>query len=235
MKRVDKNNIYVLIHSSLVGGLTWTLVADQLRQRGLKVVVPLLKDSPDSNEPFWEQHAESVAEALGDIPSYQPVILVAHSGAGPLLPVIREALQNPIHAYIFVDAGIPRNLASSLDLMRSEDAEWAEQFQQSLERGERFPNWSSDDLREIVPDNELREQLVAEIHPRGLDFFREPIPVFKEWPDAPCSYIRFSDPYKYYEAYAQRSKWRTFELNTGHFHMLVDPEAVTDLLIEAAN
>src|SRR5688572_54944 len=61
---MNKNNVYVLIHSPLVGGLTWALVADQIRQSGLNVVVPLLLDSPDSTEPFWKQHAESVSQAL---------------------------------------------------------------------------------------------------------------------------------------------------------------------------
>ena len=64
----EQNNVYVLIHSPLVGGLTWTLVADQMRHRGLNVVIPLLVDLPDSAEPFWKQHAESVSQALAQIP-----------------------------------------------------------------------------------------------------------------------------------------------------------------------
>ena len=38
-----------------------------------------------------------------------PVVLVAHSGAGPLLPAIRASIHNPIRAYVFVDAGLPRD------------------------------------------------------------------------------------------------------------------------------
>ena len=57
---MDENNVYVLIHSPLVGPLTWKLVADQMRQRNREVIVPTLVDSPDSEEPYWKQHAESV-------------------------------------------------------------------------------------------------------------------------------------------------------------------------------
>jgi hypothetical protein len=232
---MNENNLCVLIHSPLVGSLTWALVADQMRQRGLDVIVPVLKDTPNSNEPFWKQHAESVSKALAQISKDTFITLIAHSGAGPLLPAIRQSLENPVNAYVFVDAGIPRDGSSRLDLMKMEDPEWAKQFQEELERGEHFPNWSSDDLREIIPDENLRGQLVAEIRPRGLDFFLESIPVFGGWPDAPCIYIRFSGPYMQPATYAQQAGWQTYELDAGHFHMLVDPITVTNLIVESVN
>ena len=232
---MNKNNMYVLIHSPLVGGLTWVLVADQMRQKGLNVVVPLLLDSPDSLEPLWKQHAESIAQALTYTPKENALTLVAHSGAGPLLPAIRQSLPNPVNAYVFVDAGIPRDSATRLDLMKSEDPEWAEQFEEELARGGRFPTWSMEDLQDIIPDESLREQLVAEIRPRDLSFFTEPIPVFDGWPDAPCVYIQFSAPYDRPAAQARQAGWLTYILEAGHFHMLVDPATVTEMLIKAVN
>jgi hypothetical protein len=232
---MNKNHIYVLIHSPLVGPLTWKLVADELRQRNINVLVPILIDSPDSKEPFWKQHAESVSQALAEVPKDAPLTLVAHSGAGPVLPAIRESLANPVNAYVFVDAGIPHNDATRLDMMRSEESDWAKQFQEYLEGGGRFPNWSNDDLREILPDQGLREQMVAEINPRALGFFTEPIPVFEGWPDAPCVYILFSEPYKRAEVQARQVGWSIYKLEAGHFHMLVDPNAVTDLIVESVN
>jgi len=232
---MNKNNVYVLIHSPLVGGLTWALVADQMQQRGLNVVVPILVDLPDSKEPFWKQHAESVSQALAQIPKNTPITLVAHSGVGPLLPAIRRYITNPVNAYVFVDAGIPRDGSTRLDLMKWEDPEWAEQFQVELERGERFPNWSMEDLRDVIPDESLRKQTVTEIRPRGLSFFTEPIPVFSGWPDAPCVYIRFSAPYERPAAQAKQAGWPTYELEAGHFHMLVDPATVTEMIVKAVN
>ncbi len=228
---MNENNSYVLIHSPLVGPLTWRLVADQLRQRGFEPLVPTLTDSPDSEEPFWKQHADSVAQGLATIPQHASVALVAHSGAGPLLPVIHEMLANPVNAYLFVDAGLPRNGATRLDLMKSENPEWAKQFQEELERGGSFPNWSFEDLQEVIPDESLRRQMVAEIRPRGLSFFTEPIPVFPGWHDAPGAYIQFSAPYAGSAAQARAAGWPTHELEAGHFHMLVDAKTVTDLIV----
>ncbi len=34
--------------------------------------------------------------------------------------------------------------------MKSEDPEWASQFQSYLEQGGRFPDWSFDDLQEVI-------------------------------------------------------------------------------------
>jgi hypothetical protein len=206
-----------------------------LRQRGLDVIVPTLNDSPDSNGPFWKQHADSVSQSLAAVSKDKFLILVAHSGAGPLLPVIRQSLENPVHTYVFADAGIPRDGATRLELMKSEDPEWAAQFQKYLEDDGLFPDWSFDDLQEVIPDEPLRRQMVAEIRPRGLTFFTESIPVFEGWPDAPCVYIKFSSPYEYSASQAQEAGWPTYELEAGHFHMLVDPIAVTDLIIDSVN
>lgn len=227
--------MYVLIHSPLVGPLTWSLVANELRQLGSIVILPTLRDSPDHKQTYWQQHASSVAQALAKVPKRLRLILVAHSGAGPLLPAIRQSLPNPVHAYVFVNAGIPVNGAARLNLMSLEDADWANEFQKTVESGERFPTWSFDDLQAILPDESLRRQTAAELQPRGLDFFTEPIPVFDGWPDAPCVYIQFSESYEWDVSQARQAGWPTYQLQAGHFHMLVEPKEITQLIVEAVN
>lgn len=227
--------MYILIHSPLVGPLTWSRVADEMRARRLEVLVPTLKDSPSSSDPLWKQHADSVGRVISSTHQKTRVVLVAHSGAGPLLPAIRAFIPNLVRAYVFVDAGIPRNGATRLDLMKSEDPEWASGFASYLEQGGQFPNWSDDDLQEVIPDETLRRQMVSEIRPRGVSFFTEPIPVFAGWPDAPCLYIRFSAPYDRTAAQARAADWLVYDLDAGHFHMLVNPVAVTDMILNSVN
>jgi hypothetical protein len=227
--------MYVLIHSPLVGPLTWRPVAAEMSRRGIDSLVPTLSDSPASMDPFWKQHALSVSRSVYDTSTESGVILVAHSGAGPLLPAIRKFIPNPVRAYVFVDAGIPRHEATRLDLMKSEDSEWASEFASYLDEGGKFPNWSFDDLQEIIPDENLRRQMVSEIRPRGVSFFTEPIPVSASWPDAPCVYIRFSAPYDRAAAQARAADWLVYDLDAGHFHMLVNPVAVTDMIINSVN
>jgi len=227
-----KDILYVLIHSPLVGPFTWELVQQVLKKRNLQVVIPTLVDNPNSTLPFWQQHAQSVSQSLVQIPPDQKIILVAHSGAGPLLPAIRQKLTHSIFAYVFVDAGIPRDGLSRLELMKLEDLQWAEKFHEALLQGGQFPTWSEDDLEAIIPEGETRRKLVAEIRPHSLPFFAEPIPVQAEWPDAACIYIKFSASYDWDAMQAKHTGWLVHEMRAGHFHMLVDPAAVADMLVK---
>lgn len=230
---MEENITYALIHSPLVGPFTWELVYQVLIRQGIKAVVPTLGDDLDSTLPHWQQHVESVISTLAPIPHSQKIVLVAHSGAGPLLPVIRQKLTHEILAYIFVDAGIPHNGLSRIELMKLEDPQWAEQFHTSLLNGQQFPTWTADDLQEIIPDSESRQKLVAEIRPRSLSFFTEPIPVPDGWPDAPCIYIKFIGSYDWDAVQAKQDAWDVFELDAGHFHMLVEPLTVADLIVRS--
>ncbi|RIN52543.1 hypothetical protein BU052_12910, partial [Staphylococcus simulans] len=51
------------------------------------------------------------------------------------------------------------------------------------------------------------------------------------WPDVPCGYIKFSQAYTEPAEKAQSYGWRYDEFDAGHFHMLVEPKAVSDSLI----
>lgn len=222
----------VLIHSPLVGPLTWTLVADDLRQRGVEVIVPLLLTPAEASPPYWKQHADAVARALEPISPGQPLILVGHSGAGVLLPAIRQTTGRPVGAYLFVDAGIPKDGVSRLDLFALfASPEEAGEFRQAASDG-LLPTWSEEDLRGAIQDAELRQRFVAELRPLPLAVYEEPIPVFAGWPDAPCGYLHFSPAYEMPAERARRDGWEYAQLDGEHFHMLVDPAAVANALVE---
>jgi hypothetical protein len=225
--------IYVLIHSPLVGPLTWQPVQAEMVRRGMQAITPALLDNSGTGLPYWRQHADSLANSLKQVSPDRKLVLIAHSGAGPLLPVMRQPIAHSIAAYVFVDAGIPRADSSRLDLMRQQDPEWAEQFHQELLQGGRFPTWTEQDLLEEIPDDDLRRKMAMEVNPRSLSFFIEPLPVFSTWPDAPCAYIKFSASYDWDFNQAKRAGWYLRELNAGHFHMLVDPALVADMIIDA--
>jgi hypothetical protein len=224
--------VVVLIHSPLVGPYTWSLVAEELNGRGITTIVPTLSDQEETNRPLWQQHVSAAAQSLAGLAEDVPLVLVGHSGAGPLLPAIRWAMGRPVAAYLFADAGIPHDGASRLDLMREESAEWAAQFYPFLQTGGSFPNWYEQDLADVVPDPERRRRLVAELRPRSLRFFSERITVFHGWPDAPGGYLLFTSTYNVPAEQARRLGWPVLEMAAGHFHMLVDPPAVAVTLLQ---
>ena len=218
---------FVLVHSPLVGPSTWALVSDELRRRGHDTSVPELA-SP-THAPFWPQHVDSVVGVLADLPTAERVVLVGHSGAGPLLPAIGRAAGGPVAAYIFADAGLPTGGESRMNI-----GGFADYLRDLYSRGERFPNWSEPDLRDIVPDPALRARLIAELRPQPLAFWEEPLPVIENWPDAPGAYLHFTPTYDGDAQQACRLGWPYRHLAGDHFHMLVDPTAVTDALLDLA-
>jgi hypothetical protein len=223
--------IVVLVPSPLLGPFSWSAVANELRLHGTQAIVPILSDDNDSSDPYWHQHAESVKRALAPVSRERALTLVGHSGAGPLLPAVRQLTGRPAAAYLFVDAGIPRD---GEPRMGSADSDFARYLRPLLENGGTWPEWSADDLREVLPSEEVRRRLIAELRPRPLRFWTEPIPVFAAWPDAPCGYLLFSEVYEREARRAREAGWPVRTLRGGHFHQLVEPSAVAEELLALA-
>jgi alpha/beta hydrolase family protein len=226
------DSLVVLVHSPLVGPFTWSLVAQHLQAGGFDVLVPTFTDSGETPPVYWQQHAASVQRALVSLPQERPLVLVGHSGAGSLLPVLAQAARHPVKAYLFVDADLPHPGQSQLDEMQASVPAFAQELRHHLAAGERFPHWSDEDLREDLPDGRARQHLLAEVQPRPLSFFEEVMPEVPGWPGAPGGYLLFTQGYRHYLEQAQRAGWPSRTFHAGHFHMLVDPASVAAALVE---
>ncbi|MEZ4518000.1 MAG: hypothetical protein R3C44_14665 [Chloroflexota bacterium] len=221
---------FILIHSPLTGPEVWQPVADHLHNKGYAVIVPDLADSADDPRPFWQQHVESAVAAVHQqLRDPSRLVLAGHSGAGPILPALGARLPHPPAGYLFVDAGLPgTEPGSRLDYIRLEgDAPWADEFEQFLREGGRYPNWSEDDLRDELPEDQGR--LVAgTLRPRGLTFFSEPLEPAPTLPDLPGGYLQWSPAYVSSADRADGMGWPVLRRPTGHFQMLIDPESVAE-------
>ena len=222
--------LLVLLHSPLVSAFTWEPVAESLRAQGQQVLVPSIVDNENEHVPCWEQYAQATQQALHAVPADQPLVLVGHSGAGPLLPVINMVSGHPCAAYLFVDAGLPHGGLSRLAEIEQSVPELGRELRAHLQAGGRYPTWSDADLRELIPNEPTRKRVLAELHPQGLNFFSEPLPIIEEWPDAPCGYIQFSEAYASQCEQARHNHWTCFTFDAGHFHMLVEPAQVASTL-----
>lgn len=228
------NDVVVLVHSPLVGPLTWAPVSRELRRRGISTVLPILADHGHGDAPYWVQHVEAVARRLETLPPDGGVILVGHSGAGPLLPSIGAFSPHPVEGYIFVDAGLPHPGRSPLEEIEAGMPEFGSELRHDLETGGSFPRWTDEDLRDLIPGAILRQGVLSELQPRDLTFFEEPLPQVDSWPDAPCGYIRLSEGYDQAAQEARRRGWLYREFNSGHFHMLVDAAGVAEAILQLA-
>jgi hypothetical protein len=227
-------NSYVLLHSPLTGPVAWGRLPTLLRERGYDVIVINVQE--DDEAPFAERYVTLAAAQISVAESAPPMLLVAHSGAGPLLPPITSTLpgaSRPPGGYLFLDAGIPRKgQPSRLDLLREEDGNLAAELRDSLNAGACFPMWTADELANVVPNHDDRIDLVRSLRPRGRDFFTEPLPAFDVWPDAPCGFLRMSAAYDYWTRIAEQRGWPVVHRDLGHFPALANPEATLDALLE---
>lgn len=224
---------YVLVHSPLVGPYTWSRVADVLRRRGVEVVVPRLDNTTPGE--LTRHHAEQVRRSVEAAGVEGPVVLVGHSAAGALLPIIGDTLVHSVAAYVFVDTDVPRDRARHFDLM---PPELAHRLRRLVEGGQ-LPAWhewwDSDVTRQLLPDDATREAFIAELRPTPARLLEETLRLPPEWPDAPCAYLMLSRPYGGAAVRARRNGWAVEEMDVGHLHMLVEPDRVAEAVVRLAD
>ncbi len=218
----------VLLHSPLVGPLTWTATAECLRREGLPTAVPTLV--LDGDPPYYRRVADSTAAAVATIGT--PLVLVAHSAAGAFLPPITEAIGNRVRAMIFVDALLPHPGLSSLDSAPPQAAKML-----TDEAGDGYlPPWHTwfppGLIEELLPDPDLRHRFIAEIAPPPLAYFEEPAPETPGLPETRCAYLQLSQAYEGAADEAERRDWLVHRVNADHLTMLTNPEAIAELIGE---
>jgi hypothetical protein len=201
---------------------------------GRQVVVPALRLVPDTGPPYWAHFVAQVAEAVRMArPAVEAATVVAHSGAGPLLPAIEDRLPVQVRCCLFADATLPVRTGPTpvippqfLDPLRA------------LARDGRLPRWSEwwgpAGISSLVPDPALRREIEEEMPSLPLPWFEETVPVPEGWPTSSCAYLQFSPPYETEAAEARSRAWPVTTLPGGHLHMLVAPNAVATALLELA-
>ncbi len=217
----------VLVHSPLVGPATWEAVAGVLREHEHEVLVPDLTGSLTDGPPYWSRQVD----AITDTAAGQEVILVGHSGAGPLLAAAGAAVDRAA-AYVFVDAALPHPEQSWID---TAPPELAEQMR-SMARDGWLPPWSdwwgANGLAEMLPGSGVRERFAAGCPRLPIAMFEEVQSPAPGWPDAPCGYLRLSEPYQEPATRARELGWPVVELASHHLAVLTDPELVVARVLD---
>jgi pimeloyl-ACP methyl ester carboxylesterase len=222
---------FVLVHSPLVGPTSWRPVAQELARRGRVAIVPSLLGVSGATEPRWRHVAEAVRVATSHL--RQRVVLVGHSGAGPLLPVIADAMAVEVAALVFVDSLLPPPAGRML----LGPAEFMDQLRAMATDGVLAP-WSrwfgADAMRELVPDQRLRADLEAEMPRLPLSYFEAAVPLPEDWATRrPCAYLLLSAPYEQSATEARVRGWRVMEIHgVQHLAIAANPMLITEGLLD---
>ena len=214
------------MHSLLLGPASWAPVAQRLRARGATVVVPSLVSVADAEPPYWPAAVDLVSRA---VPAGRPVVVVAHSNAGLLVPVVAASSPAPVAACVVVDAAVPAREGASptgspqrLSFLRDRVTDG---------RVPQWTDWWADrDLTSLFPSPSAREAVTAEqpLLPRA--YYEQAVPAPAGWDDRPCSYLCFSAAYRPLADEAAERGWTVAHLLGEHLHQLVDPAGVARFL-----
>jgi pimeloyl-ACP methyl ester carboxylesterase len=219
----------VLVHSPFLGPASLRPLADTLEARGRPTVLPDLRVTVAA-PPVHARLIGSFADALGEAEVAGPVVLVGHSGAGPLLPGFADAVDHPVAALVFLDAGLPTPGQSWRDTVPAElYASMRDRARDGLLP--RWPEWfDPDPLPRVVPDTVLRARIAEEAPEVPLAFLKEARPSV-QW-TGPAGYLRLSAAYDRDAATARKLGWPVRRLESHHLAAATEPEAVAGALLD---
>jgi pimeloyl-ACP methyl ester carboxylesterase len=230
---------FVLVHGAWHGGWAWRRVADRLRARGHIVFTPTLTGLGERAHLLHPRIDASlhIADVLSAI-KYErldDIVLVGHSYGGCVISGIVEAMPDTIRSIVFLDAFIPDNGDSTLDLVQPAVQEV---IRAALARGE--TTVPVRDAAAFKVNEKDRAWVDALATPQPIGTMTEKLTLTGARDHIPKkSYIRASGyPNVSFEKAHARAKadptWRTYEVPYGHDVMIDAPDRLTEILLEVA-
>jgi len=118
---------FVLLHGAWHGGWCWSRVATRLRGNGHQVFSPTFTGVSDrahllSPSVGLSTHIDDVVRLL-DAEALTDVVLVGHSYAGMVVSGVAEIRPETLHARAYLDAFVPEDGESAIDLLPETVAE----------------------------------------------------------------------------------------------------------------
>ena len=225
---------FVLIHGASQGGWIWGAVASRLRAQGHEVYAPSLDGCGERAAQVrpgitTESQAGEIAQLLFH-EDLADVVLVGTSSGGMVVAKVAELVPERLARLVFVDALVLKHGESIGDIVARRDPVTTELTT------ERPPEERRRNLeREFPPETAawVAERFGA--HPIAV--FTEPVVLDSFWDqqrDACVIWCRRApnpgEAHQRRTAEALGARWH--ELDTGHYPMLSEPDALTRLILE---
>lgn len=236
---------FVLVHGAWQSTGTWDLLVPLLEKHGHQAITPVLSGlgtdqnrlSPDIT---LQQHVEDVSRELARLSDQ--VILVGHSYAGMIISGVAETNPTQVRQLVFLDAFIPENGLSVLDLLPPEIGAHFRNIARSHGDGWRLPGGEGQlDLWGLKP-GEARDFVRARLCDFSLRCFEERLrlPANRK-ASIPATFVScVAEGYParpFFEPFAGKARtsgWVVAELETGHDCHVERPGEVANLLLSAA-
>ncbi len=220
---------FLFVHGPLVGPSSLRRLAGLAAASGAAVALPDLTPVAVADHPH-ENYTKRAIQAADDLTS--PVALIGHSGAGPFLPTIGEAV-GAATALVFVDAVVPPRSGSH----RTPPA-MREMLDRQTDNGmlRRWLDWwPTEVVAEILPDPADREELAADMPHLPRAFYDHEVAVPRRWSEQPCGYVQLSVAYDADYAEATVRGWPTQRLASTHLATHTEPVEVLKAIRHVVN
>ncbi|OLF13341.1 alpha/beta fold hydrolase [Actinophytocola xanthii] len=219
----------VLVHSPFLGPASLRPLADALAAHGHPALLLDLRPSVVAT-PVHQVLLGAFADAMSEEELGGEVVLVGHSGAGPLLPAFADVLEDTVTGLVFLDAGLPTPGRSWRDTVPAE----LYSHLRALSREGRLPRWQRwfdpDPLAELVADEELRAEIADEAPEVPIAFLKEPRPEVS-W-SGPAGYVLLSQAYEADADEAAGLGWPVRRIPSHHLAPAGDPLPVATAILE---
>jgi pimeloyl-ACP methyl ester carboxylesterase len=231
---------FVLVPGARLGAWAWDAVAGNLRGAGHAVYAVTLsglaeRHDPDAGRVGQQQHVDDIVSVVEGNELYD-VVLVGHSYSG--IPVGQAAgrIGDRLQRVVYVDSSIPAHGKSFADAWPEDDRAWLEE---QLVEGD--GTWLPAEAEHFA-DHDLSDEAVRQLvlrstpHP-GLTL-TQPAQLTRPIGELPTTYVKClmagDTPAPDVQEKLESPHWELVELQTGHWPMLSQPEALAQLLSAAA-
>jgi hypothetical protein len=163
-------------------------------------------------------------------------VLLAHSNAGYLAPLVRERLsagegERQRTRIVFMDAALP---AGAGDFRPAPTAFRAHLATLADDRGLLPPWtrwWARGDLADVIPEGRF-DALDAACPRLPLAYFDTLLRAPDGWDGTPHAYLAFGDTYAEELRFARTRRWPVTRLEGGHLAWLADPDGVAAAVLD---
>jgi pimeloyl-ACP methyl ester carboxylesterase len=246
-----RRSTYVLVHPAWHGGWCWKKVTPLLQAKGHDVYTPTLTGLGERShlahpDVGLETHIQDILNVL-KYEDLSDVILVGHSSSGVVITGVADRTPERIAHLVYLDAFVPENGQSMMDIVPRHIAPRHEARVQSEGQGWLLPSFDAGPwdtfVRDAwgVTDDADRRWMVARLGPTPFKHFKDRVQRTNAAAQKlPRTYIRcllWRNPM--FDQYAETARkggvWRYREMATSHEPFVTAPREVAKLLLEIAS
>jgi hypothetical protein len=199
---------FVLVASPFTGPFAWSRVAPLLREQRRRVEVHGVDEEIDG-----------------------PIVLVAHSGGGPKLPLIAVE-RGEVVGMVLLDALLPHPGSS---WSQTVPEEFATKLKAGAVDGKLTPWpqwWGEERIRDLIPDDDFRDAFVRACPAVPVEVIDEVMP---DVPEPAAVFMQLSETYAPETTASRERGWPVLVLDANHLAVLTQPADVADAVLRASD